>query len=581
MTKALEDGGQNEEEEVFDLVLVDINETADNMKIKCAKKNMYDPELKYISISYRWGEVEEQLLETPDYTAHITSFNLGTLINLCYCITSEPDLKDIPYLWIDAISVDQQNHARKKETILKMNQIYQKASYILAVPDMHRWYLTKHPLNAEVMNLIFEHRDTIHQAISKSTINSLYNNPTPIVNSTQDTNNQHTSIIQLLKDKKMVKEIEELKREIEALKNEKKEDELKKAYKFLAFLIDDWSNRAWVVSEYQIAREKYMKHGARLKYTFTALLWSDRQRGVLPQPFFSYSFDDQNSKDSANTIVKQTLFCHNIDCISSLVVFLESRFVQRPHLNLMIDSNATRHEDRFYAMLPSWKKYSHLLENKNRVPDWNIVDLPSVKITLYKILDDDDLWDKARLLYISYLYSGNPILPSFATEHRANFVVGEIDNVANAFHLALQYLSVYDNKILEEYYYKEHKSIFKQNLMDIQFNKEQCYLAIKADEYFIFKTPSSTFSQEELTKYSLVDDEENDLKLVYIPYFTYNIPGCNHILPIGDSSIPVLSGTMIIGNMDLNRWILYQVKGCETYGPPSLCSSNDYVFNVY
>ncbi|CAO3652225.1 unnamed protein product [Cunninghamella blakesleeana] len=100
---------------VFDLMLVDIKNTNEYGSIRCTKKNMYDSDLKYIAISYRWGEVPEQLLQTPDYVAHIISFDMASLINLCYLIYDEPDLKDIQYLWVDAISVDQQNHLKKKK----------------------------------------------------------------------------------------------------------------------------------------------------------------------------------------------------------------------------------------------------------------------------------------------------------------------------------------------------------------------------------------------------------------------------------------------------------------------------------
>ncbi|CAO3637480.1 unnamed protein product [Cunninghamella blakesleeana] len=111
-------------EEAFDLVIVNIKAVTDTGIIECEKKNVYDPELRYIVISYPWGELSEQQEETIDYTAHVISFDLEDLKSLCYNIGNDPDLKEIDYLWVDAISVDQHNHARKKETILKMNQIY-------------------------------------------------------------------------------------------------------------------------------------------------------------------------------------------------------------------------------------------------------------------------------------------------------------------------------------------------------------------------------------------------------------------------------------------------------------------------
>ncbi|CAO3652934.1 unnamed protein product [Cunninghamella echinulata] len=93
-------------EPVFDIVLVDIRSSVDKEEIICIKRNMYDEELKYIAVSYRWGEFNTQLVETPDYKAHVTSFGLHHLLKLCKHIPMEQDLKGIQYLWIDGISVD-------------------------------------------------------------------------------------------------------------------------------------------------------------------------------------------------------------------------------------------------------------------------------------------------------------------------------------------------------------------------------------------------------------------------------------------------------------------------------------------
>ncbi|CAO3588629.1 unnamed protein product [Absidia cylindrospora] len=55
-------------------------------------------------------------------------------------MTLELDLRDIPYVWVDAICVDQRP-TKRKATIYQMSNIYERATYILAVPDLHLAYL--------------------------------------------------------------------------------------------------------------------------------------------------------------------------------------------------------------------------------------------------------------------------------------------------------------------------------------------------------------------------------------------------------------------------------------------------------
>ncbi|CAO3652042.1 unnamed protein product [Cunninghamella blakesleeana] len=244
MTNLLDDDEpkveKEQEEKVFNLVLVDIWDSYKNETIICVKKNMYDSDLKYIAISYRWGEMQEQLLETPDYTAHITSFHLVHLQKLCYCITKEPELKEVRYLWIDAISVDQQNHAKKKETVLKMSQIYEMATFILAVPDLHKYYLWYNTASREMMDLIYQYKDIIYHDIKNSV--ATYNK-NPISDSTQQHINSHhhyDSIIQKLLNMGVIKDNEEISKDISELKRGVEEmEELRKNNEELKMEIEE------------------------------------------------------------------------------------------------------------------------------------------------------------------------------------------------------------------------------------------------------------------------------------------------------------------------------------------------------
>lgn len=212
-----------------------------------------------------------------------------------------------------------------------------------------------------------------------------------------------------------------------------------------------------------------------------------------------------------------------VDHSSKFLSFLESKFIQRSHLDTLLKSSTNRYEDIFHAILPSWRKYNHLFNSKNTISNWNITDMIAVRLKLYDIIDD--LWVKARLLYTCSLYIGDPILPSFAIYYFP-YYFNEIDNVDYDLELALYYLSKFiintsgkNSKNTKDYikdFKMEFGSLFKQNLIDIQFNKQDCYLFVSSNEYFIFKTSSSIFSQEELSNYSL---ENNNLKLVYIYFF--------------------------------------------------------------
>ncbi|CAO3651880.1 unnamed protein product [Cunninghamella blakesleeana] len=301
----------------------------------------------------------------------------------------------------------------------------------------------------------------------------------------------------------------------------------------------------------------------------------------LDKPFFSYNFYQQNN----DLHVYKNDFIIDYDQVdngSKFVQFLRLTFLQQSHLDMMIKSNASKNEDRFYAVLVSWKKHKHLIKHNDTVSNWNITDMLSVKLKLYEIMDDDDLFDKAKLLFMSLILIGKPITPTFATYHYSRVTIDEIEKEEHIWGLTVNYISELNikmsgninNKSTKDYledYKKEHGSIFKQNLTDIQYNQQNCYLSIKLNEYFIFKKPSSPLlNQEDLSSHSLIDND--DLKLVFIPFYTYDIPEIRHLFPLDKDNemTPFLSGLYLLGNMNANRWVLIQFYYCEKYGEPSL-----------
>ncbi|CAO3638566.1 unnamed protein product [Cunninghamella blakesleeana] len=511
---------QEEENKVFDIALVDIKQSS--YTINCIKKNMFDPDLKYIAISYRWGELNEQSLETPDYTAHVTSFNLEDLVNLCKYITYEPDLKHIGYLWIDSISVNQHNYSSKRESILQMNQIYKNASYILAVPDLHKGYLLKNPANREMLDYINIYKVTVYKEI-------FYRQHQQHKQQQQ----QQYTLIKKIKNK--MKGNEDLQKKGV---DENNDIQKKKIYQFLAYLIDDWSNRTWVMSEYHIAKEKYIQHGTPLKYIFISLFIYYRAFYLChfddSQPFFSYHFDDD--QHSTNNEINNNSSDLTPTCVidyKTFYQFVNERFRQQSHLEMILNSNATINEDRFSVILPLWREYKHLIENKNTVSKWNLTDMTSVRLTLYKIMSD--LWDKATLLNAcspKSVYT-KIMLPSFATLHSINNLrIVEKYNYNNiiykkflkkllgglgynhgeniAFHISLQ---------IQEYS-KNSKSVWTENLTCIQLVNDET-LSIRANSYFIMKS----VKKNDFWRSLLSLDCHDEIHKVFIPFFTFKIPG--------------------------------------------------------
>ncbi|CAO3593561.1 unnamed protein product [Absidia cylindrospora] len=86
------------------------------------------------------------------YVAKMTSFDLESFFLLCSTMIREGDLKAMDYVWVDAICMDQ-DPQKRKETIYQMSNIYEQATFIVAVPDLHLRYLRDvNKRNAEIIN---------------------------------------------------------------------------------------------------------------------------------------------------------------------------------------------------------------------------------------------------------------------------------------------------------------------------------------------------------------------------------------------------------------------------------------------
>ncbi|CAO3588421.1 unnamed protein product [Absidia cylindrospora] len=458
----------------FGIVLVNIKKAAEERYIHCEKKWL-DGETPYVALSYRWGELDEQMVAaTEDYHARIVSFQLDDFFKLCQAIQQEPSLKHIEYVWVDALCVDQENIEKRKATIYHMNEIYTYATHIVAVPDLHASHLsTCTTANRDVMDLIKKYRRYLYYLLDNSAdaeqclqemdhawMDSLgiptldlyrrdFMNDHTMArqqnNSSPSDDNQPCFIQQMMtlmfhrfsEDKvdhdqqlscRLMVEFQRLEwqRQLEQRKNE-----ITQSIKFLQSVMEDWSNRAWVISEYHLSRQR---HGD-IKFWFNQLT-SPELHGYR---FFSYSFDrrNRNSQSIYETILRgreghsktqdddyDSLVQHQHRPYKSQMVALKNQFHDgmrrqlnsRTALEMILQSKASRCEDRLHSILPLVPRYKHLIKDKQSVSSLGVSDLLSVRLQLLRWLDTKD---QLNLLFCAHHPTTAakvvPLLPTFAT----------------------------------------------------------------------------------------------------------------------------------------------------------------------
>ncbi|KAI8330095.1 hypothetical protein BC941DRAFT_188142 [Chlamydoabsidia padenii] len=416
-------------------------------------------------------------------------------------VSQESELGAIPYAWVDAICVDQMNEARKKETIYRMNDIYDQATYILAVPDLHLEYLKKNPSNAESIEHMQQNALLIYHIMQRNAKelhalddNTLEEWEVPKANrpdmanyvldfhpeevdcaylldkmeTTADdyanfwseyncwasdkivvdilSNNDATTVTEKKRDSPSF--YSDLKHRFRKLKSvflshpnieEKKVDNnklqqliimlqvnkwssrlkerdamVRNVMKFFEYLVNDWSDRVWVISEYHISKKK-----RKLKYWFIS--FSEYEEDSLEgMPFFELRFPGSGdfSADYQPESVETQLFYSSTQILMKYGIdfsnHVKSTLVDRHFLQLMLKSKASRNPDRFNAVLPISDDYRQYFKNKDTVSSWNISDMVSVRMRVRLWLKAEDnllllfsLWHRSRQ---------QVLLPSFDQE---------------------------------------------------------------------------------------------------------------------------------------------------------------------
>ncbi|KAI9307788.1 hypothetical protein BJ944DRAFT_237562 [Cunninghamella echinulata] len=309
--------------------------------------------------------------------------------------------------------------------------------------------------------------------------------------------------------------------------NEFKKD-IDNAMNFLEYLMEDWANRAWVISEYHIAKKKTRP----MKMTFVTLLknihWQFEQPRYMEENIYHQFIDidlsseeiksndddeeekeikieinDENELVGDEQLLEDEEQKENEDNNEDEEVFfiesVKQQLAYRPFLTLMLDSKATKSEDRFYAILKASNKYGDLVQGKDTVSSWSITGMVSVRLQLFKIMDLDD---KIALLH-ACSNSNGALSPTFASIYTEGWTDIETLHFGNYFYT--HYSSVVP-KLELNFFEKNNndqdsESTLTTSRVDIENMKKEDY---------IFNITSIEFNN---------DDEENQLTLECDMYY--------------------------------------------------------------
>ncbi|ORZ06270.1 hypothetical protein BCR42DRAFT_427404 [Absidia repens] len=412
---------QPEQQRPFQIVLIDIQKAAWNREIHCIETPLPDDDnddtLNYVTLSYRWGELHETIIDTKlGYLASVTSFHLPHFYQLCSAMGEDPDLKKIKYVWVDAICVDQIDPIKRKSTIHQMSNIYKKSSYILAVPDLHLEYLRGTTKNRGILHDISMHKHYLHHLIHQNyetleRLNEQFLDSIKVPK--HPATLRHTLLTTITIDPSSEEDFQMYKWKQQIVE---RNTAIQQSMDYFRDLVKDWSTRVWVISEYHIAKQK---NHQKMKYWFMSFPF------MKNVSFFEFDFGEPPSlpSDDNTTTAASLDAAHRHGPINDqqptvlyqhLQNTMDQQLKQQTFFEMMLKSRASKNEDRFYAILPL-SEYDDRLGNKDVVDHWHITTMISVKLQL---LDWMTPRDKLVLLFLSAdhrsLMEGR-ILPTFAT----------------------------------------------------------------------------------------------------------------------------------------------------------------------
>ncbi|CAO3601095.1 unnamed protein product [Absidia cylindrospora] len=360
----------------FDVVLVDIKKAAEEHKIHCVKKSLDDKDLKYVALTYRRGDLKQVLVDTQvGYTASITGFDLNDFYMLCNKMTEETDLKDIDYVWVNEICVDRiiNNEAPYLLETTKLQQmmiasIYEQAQYILAVPDLLLAHLKCNRYHHTIYSYCTKELCAYIYHLLHGNMQQLVQLDEQWLANVKSGISNHATTAAKVQQKMISERMESIQRVVQLLMD----------------LFKDWSSRIWHINIYQTAKRQ---NSQKLKFWFMHLEKCALDDGSRLLTFFKF---DGTTKLSADHLEEETYLTR----YQYFQRTIDHQLNQQTFLEMMLRSKSILNKNRFKAILPL-TEYKHLQE---KVDDWQITDLISVKLKLFEFMHTKD---KLDLLYLT------------------------------------------------------------------------------------------------------------------------------------------------------------------------------------
>ncbi|KAF7723931.1 hypothetical protein EC973_001503 [Apophysomyces ossiformis] len=251
-----------------EIVLLDTRSELNN--IKCISIPFDEKVPPYYAISYRWGSHPEWKAQTPNYVASVTSISQENLIKVCELYRSK-----IRYMWIDVVCINQADKEHRKMAIKIMDSIYRRAERIIAVPDL--CYCDENPLMEDVTKqdieaaIIEKCKD---QKRHKRAYNVIWEDG--VAQQLFDKNEPGTYLGFRLELDKVNEKLEKKGtwygfRDLDDYAEMRlRLSNSQKGIKFISRVIDEWAERAWVISERTIGvnNQKLLIHILRANAVF-------------------------------------------------------------------------------------------------------------------------------------------------------------------------------------------------------------------------------------------------------------------------------------------------------------------------